>query len=71
MKASKNIHNVLADVAADRSTDAFESRGQGCGQKIRCRRNSEGKHTENKRVLDHVLTVYTAEQFVDPQMQLQ
>jgi hypothetical protein len=69
MKASKNIHNVLADVAADCSTDAFESGGQGCGQKIRCRRNSEGKHTENKRVLDHVLTVYTAEQFVDPQMQ--
>jgi hypothetical protein len=71
MKASKNNHNGLADVAADRSTDALESGGQRSGQKIRCGRNSEGKHTENKRILDHVLTVYPAEQFVDPQMQLQ
>jgi hypothetical protein len=71
MKPSNSIDPVLADVAADRTTDAFESGGQGCGQKIRCRRNSEGKHTENKRVLDHVLTVCAAEQLVDPQMQLQ
>ena len=71
MTVSKNIHYVLADVAADRTTDAFESGGQGCSQKIRCRRDSEGKHTENKRVLDHVLTVCAAEQLVDPQMQLQ